>query len=1168
MSWTSSPQGRENEAKNRSMTRKNAEVGVPSEALAFLTGGGEMGKVIAEKDWSRTALGPIETWPQSLRTTVSLCLASNFPISLAWGPERIQIYNDGYWPICGAKHPHAMAQDFKDCWASAWPVIGPAFESATAGQTAFLKNQRMFLDRNGYLEEVFFTFSFSPIRDESGAIAGLFHPVTELTQQSLAERRLEILRVLAEDTANTKSVEDAGRKVTETLARCELDLPFVLLYLFDSEGKQARLAHSAGLPSGIEATPSFLGTDDLSEQVWPLSEAVRIRQPVQVDDLQERFGPLVREPYPEPISSAFVMPLFVPALEHPLAVLVVGVSPRREPDTPYRQFYGMLAEAVTNVLAKARAYEEERSRSRALAELDRAKTAFFSNVSHEFRTPLTLMLGPLEAALSLPPGTLPPEVSLDLEVSHRNGLRLLRLVNTLLDFSRIEAGRLEASFEPLDLAAYTADLASNFRSAIEKAGLKLVVDCDPLPEPVFVDRDMWEKIVLNLLSNAFKFTLEGEISLRMEWLKDRVVMYVADSGVGIPPNDLPRVFERFHRVKETRARTHEGTGIGLALVRELVRMQGGDVSVESSEGQGTTFCVTVPTGQAHLRAGSLIASSGLERHFEGARPYVEEAMLWLPETCEQEPAASMTEVAGESAAPSPSTSILIVDDNRDMRTYLRRLLGAHYQVETVPDGLVALERIQSGTFDLVLSDVMMPGLDGLGLVAKLRSDENTRTLPVILLSARAGEEARVEGAESGADDYLVKPFSARELLARVSGLLRATRLRQQAMLALRARDEAQAANRMKSQFLANFSHEIRTPMSGIIGMLELVRDTSLAPQQQEYLETMSDCGESLLAILDDMLDLSRIEAGSLRLELQRVDMQTLLRRVGDLFKPASERKGLRLMIDSAGGLPPLMADPNRVRQLLINLVSNAIKYTETGEVEIKLLKVTDDQQRIRLRFEVRDTGIGIPLEVGQRIFQPFFQVDDSFSRVQSGTGLGLGIVKGLVHAMDGQIGFESVPKQGSTFWFEATFSVAQNLAEAEPESGPKMGRVERPRLLVAEDNPINARILLMQLQKLGYEADLVGNGSEALGALQAYPYRLVLLDCQMPVMDGYEAVQKIRQHNEHTPIVVALTAHAVQGERERCLACGMNDFLTKPVSGDKLAQVLHRWTSSDEVVEA
>ena len=362
-----------------------------------------------------------------------------------------------------------------------------------------------------------------------------------------------------------------------------------------------------------------------------------------VTELGQRFGPLPGGAWPEPPHQAVVLPVAKPGQTRPAGFVVAGISPRRPLDDGYRGFLDLLAGQVATAVANARAYEEERRRAEALAELDRAKTAFFSNVSHEFRTPLTLMLGPLEDALALPgQGALPVRRE-TLEIVHRNGLRLLRLVNTLLDFSRIEAGRVRASYEPTDLAAFTADLASNFRSACEKAGLTLTVDCSPLPESVFVDRGMWEKVVLNLLSNAFKFTCEGGLSVSLRLVQHAAELRVSDTGTGIPPEEMPRLFERFHRVENARGRTHEGSGIGLALVQELVRLHGGSITAESEIGKGTTFLVSVQLGSAHLPREQIGISRSPDLTATGASPFVEEAMRWLP-----------TRAMGAKATPTPS----------------------------------------------------------------------------------------------------------------------------------------------------------------------------------------------------------------------------------------------------------------------------------------------------------------------------------------------------------------------------------------------------------------------------------------------------------------------------------------------------------------------------------
>lgn len=737
-------------------------------------GGSEMGKLIRKMAWADTPLGPLASWPQSLRTTVSLCLASNFPIALAWGPQRTQIYNDGYWPICGAKHPQSMGQDFKQCWNAPWPIIGEAFERAAGGSAAFLVNQRMFLDRAGFLEETFFTFSFSPIRDETGRVAGLFHPVTELTQQSLGERRLKALRALADGTAAARSVEQAIALAMTTLDGYALDLPFAMLYLPDADLKRARLAGQCGLPPRTPATPADIALDTSPPQCWPVASAVRLRRSELVTDLAARFGPLACGPYPEPPHSALVMPLIASGQDQVAAIFIAGISPRCALDEAYRTFFDMVGKAVNDAMASGRGFELERARADALAEIDRAKTIFFSNVSHELRTPLTLMLGPLETLSAAQPD---PRSRQLLDLAYRNAMRLLKLVNSLLDFARIEAGRMQVNYSPTDLAALTATISSMFASAMESAALRFTVDCPALLHAVYVDAELWEKIVINLISNAFKFTFEGGVTVRLRWhgseADGRAVLSVTDTGIGVAAEHLPKLFERFHRVPAARSRTYEGSGIGLAMVHELVKLHGGSVSVDSTPGVGTTFTVSVPGGAAHLPAERIAAPALAATSAANLRAYVDEAVQWLPDTAAELPAPA------EAGAIRPR--ILWADDNADMRAYVRRLLAPYWDVETVANGRQALESALRNPPDLILTDVMMPELDGFGLLQAVRADPRIGAIPVILLSARAGEEARVDGLQAGADDYLVKPFGSRELLARIATHLGIARLRHQAV---------------------------------------------------------------------------------------------------------------------------------------------------------------------------------------------------------------------------------------------------------------------------------------------------------------------------------------------------------------------------------------------------
>ena len=535
-----------------------------------------------------------------------------------------------------------------------------------------------------------------------------------------------------------------------------------------------------------------------------------------VHELGDLFPGLPSGAWDESPHTAAVVPLPASGAMGRPGVVVVGLNPYRLPDDSYSGFLKLLGGQVSASIANAEAYEQERRRAEALAELDRAKTIFFSNISHEFRTPLTLMLGPLEDILNDRDPAIPAGQLQQIETVHRNGLRLLRLVNTLLDFSRIEAGRIKALYRPVELCARTAELGSVFRSAMERAGLKYKIDCKPLPEPVYIDLDMWEKIVLNLLSNAFKFTLEGSVEMTLRAVDGYAELAVRDTGIGIPEAELPRIFERFHRIEGAVGRTHEGTGIGLALVDELVRLHGGTVEAQSVSGEGATFTVRIPFGSGHLPLDRVLRGDGqAPENTLGAAPFVQEALRWLSGGTANEESLT-TDLANEDLAGfleqerepagAKRARVLLADDNRDMREYVQRLLARKYDVTAVADGEEALAAARENPPDLVLTDVMMPRMDGFGLLKALRAESGTATIPVIMLSARAGEEAESEGLEAGADDYLVKPFTARELMARVGSHISMHRLR----VELTAREhelrtKAEAAEEQYRAMLARIS---------------------------------------------------------------------------------------------------------------------------------------------------------------------------------------------------------------------------------------------------------------------------------------------------------------------------------------------------------------------------
>ncbi|MEG3987981.1 ATP-binding protein [Microcoleus sp. S28C3] len=752
----------------------------------IFAGNSEMAMLMRSHDWSLSALGAVETWPQSLKTAIRIILGSRYPMFVWWGQQMTKFYNDAYIPVLGKRHPQALGQPASRVWAEIWDTLGPQAEAVlNQGQSTWNQELLLVMERNGYTEETYFTFSYSPVANDDGPVGGVFCACSEDTQRVLSDRRLATLRELAAETVTAKTVEAACEISATVLTNNAYDIPFALFYLLDGESEIARLAGTTRLAAGTLASCEAIELTSAQKCQWQLKQVIETGESRIIENLEAQFGLLPGGAWSQSPHQAVVIPLARSG--ETFGFLIAGVSPLRTFDDDYKGFFDLMAGQVTTAIANAQAYEQERKRAEALAELDRAKTAFFSNVSHEFRTPLTLMLAPLEDTIANLDGTIPPQEREQLQLVQRNGMRLLKLVNSLLDFSRIEAGRVQASYEPVDLATYTAELASTFRSLIERARMSLIVDCPTLPEAIYVDREMWEKIVLNLLSNAFKFTLAGTITVRLRWIDSRVELSVADTGIGIPSQELPHLFERFNRIKNSQGRSFEGSGIGLSLVQELVKLHGGAIDVSSTFGQGSCFTVTIPAGTAHLPPEQIGVSCTLASTALGAMPYIEEAQRWLPEGDlrleEWSMAPSTYELVNQPAQSkiqNLKSQIVLADDNADMRDYIRRLLSGSYIVQTVADGVAALTAIEKNPPDLVLTDVMMPGMDGFELLRSLRSNPATQDIPIILLSARAGEEARIEGLAAGADDYLIKPFSARELLARVEASLKLARLRQEA----------------------------------------------------------------------------------------------------------------------------------------------------------------------------------------------------------------------------------------------------------------------------------------------------------------------------------------------------------------------------------------------------
>jgi signal transduction histidine kinase/methylmalonyl-CoA mutase cobalamin-binding subunit len=1158
---------------------------------------GEMARRFREFNWSATPIGPVELWPESWRNAVQIILDSSFPTALAIGRELIYFYNDAFIPLAGAsRHPSALGLPVPVAWKEIWDeILLPRFtHTLSTGEPTGEADLLMPLERSGYLEETYLTFSFAALRDDHNQPNGIFCTAIENTARVIAERQINCLRALAARSSFAETPEAACQSAVATLEGSPRDLPFALLYLLDKAGKQASLAGTAGLvsiPRGVKTT-----VDLVDGSKCAIARVATTRTVVLMDNVQPVIQGLVRTPEVTP-QQALALPVLNPGGEHLAAVLIVGVNPMR-PLEESRAFHELVANHLETAISSARAKQHVRERAQVLAELDRAKTVFFSNISHELRTPLTLLLAPLDDLLART--TLEDTDRSLLEIARRGGARLLKLVNSLLEFSRIEAGRIEASYEATELASLTTDLASVFRSAFERGGVALNIDCPILPEDVYVDRDMWEKIVLNLVSNAFKFTFKGEVRVSQRALADHIQLEVRDTGCGVAPEDVPRLFERFFRGRTSQARTHEGSGIGLSLVQELVKLHGGSVEAHSEIGVGTTITLRIPRGAAHLPAERLGSVRTLQRARIGAFPFVEEAMGWLPDAGGSVVGETMpgTALAAPRSSEADRARVLIVDDNADMRAYLCRLLGQRWIVETAQDGAVALERIRECAPDLVIADVMMPVLDGFGLLSAIRADEASEKLPVMLLSARAGEEASSEGLRAGADDYVTKPFSARELLARVESRLAQARLHAAERL---ARETAEQANRARDIFFTMLSHELRTPLMAVLAWTALLKDNRLDPSEAVHaLELIERNARVQRRLVDDLLDISRIVTGRLRIDQRPVtSLAQMVGMVVDSFRPAALAKNLTVETALEAGAGVVNGDSERLQQVVWNLLSNAIRFTPPGgRIQLRYARRGENVELL-----VRDSGQGIAPEALPHLFERYWQGRTGERRSQ-GLGLGLAIAHRIIELHGGSIAAASDGEgYGASFTVTLPLYTADleqipatddgtpnsdlearalskarmlDAATAELEAASSAAHLHELSMNAAEANTSSAlRILLVEdhdgvakacrrlLMSHGHFVVCAPSLAAATAVAERTPFDVAICDLSLPDGNGAELLSRIRSRftklgpNGRLP-ALAMSGSVYDEDVARSLEAGFAAHLAKPFDEETLMKAVRQ----------
>ncbi|NUP09855.1 MAG: GAF domain-containing sensor histidine kinase [Polyangiaceae bacterium] len=844
-----------------------------------------------------------------------------------------------------------------------------------------------------------------PTATANGPLVGTDGPVRAAPVDDIQRQRAFVDQLSRDPATLSGNVETIAHLVTESCARL-LGVERVSVWFFNESETELHCIDEYHLSTDGHSCGTMLRQDALEPEFRALKSSLYVD---------------ANDPLTDPRTSGYVETYVKPNHITSMLDVVIRFGGRNlgalcfeHVDTPHEWQqheidFGCMVGSQLSLLLERRELRRTEDARRQIQqqledaqELDALKSHFLANVSHELRTPLTLLLGPVEDLIANeqnPPTEWQKE---HLATIHHGALRLLKHVNALLDFVRAEAGRLQAHFEPTDLVALTTQLVGFFESTATNAGVDLRLEVEPIAERAYVDREMWEKIVLNLISNALKFTHQGEIvtSLRVE--DDRFVLTVRDTGIGIPPEAIPHIFERFYRVPGAQGRTAEGAGIGLALALELVRLHKGTISVESYPGSGSTFRVEIPRGHAHLPR-ERVHHLSRELTPRQRPPLIEEAHAWIAPRPTTTEAVTNGKAAATRAGAEERPRILVADDNGEMRAYLARLLSAKYDVETVADGFEALRAARTRAPALVLSDVMMPRLDGIGLLRGLRASPSTSTVPVVLVSARAGEEAAVEALAIGADDYVSKPFSARELLARVATHIELARMRRQA-----------TESALKDVFLGIAAHELRTPLTSLKLRIQLARRELQQTRDLRGAMQRLDGADRSIARLDglalELLSVSAIQSGKLALTKERVDLAAICR---DAANEESDVSGRTLSLELPEGPVEALVDRERITEVVKHLLSNAFKYSP-GDSPVRLVL---QDLGAEAAIQVHDHGPGIPREELPHLFGRFYRVPGIEVQTGSRVGLGLGlyISKAIVEQHGGRIEVTSTRARGSSF---------------------------------------------------------------------------------------------------------------------------------------------------------
>jgi PAS domain S-box-containing protein len=762
-----------------------------------------------------------------------------------------------------------------------------------------------------------------------------------------------------------------------------------------------------------------------------------------------------------------------------------------------------------------------------IRELDEIKTQFFANVSHELRTPLALILGPAQRLIDDDGAMSLAQRRESGQVVARNARMLLKHVNDLLEMSKIEARKLKLELRDTDVAALIRFLASHFAVLAADRQIDYRVDATD-PCVAAIDPDKLQRVVMNLLGNAFKFVPDGgRIRCSLRRTDAELTIAVDDSGPGVKPELRQAIFERFRQGDGGISRTIAGTGLGLAIAKEFVEMHKGRIDVLDSSLGGARFEVTVPMGRIDADAPAVQAEvdrnvlDGVleELRFSGVKP--KEGVL---------------EQSGPAGA---RPRVLVVEDNPDMNRFVAECLRLDYDVVSAFDGREGIEQALRVDPVVIVSDIMMPHVSGVEMIAQMRAHPALQRTPILLLSAKADEELMVQLLDQGAQDFVVKPFSERDLLVRVRNLVAGAQ----------ARADAESANRAKDEFLAMLGHELRNPLSPILTALQLMKLRGEPGSERE--RTVIERQVSHLArLVDDLLDVSRIARGRIELKTEIVEVADVVAKAIEMASPLIEQRQHTLKVNVPRRGLRVSGDMTRLSQVVSNLLTNAAKYTPPkGTITLRAHHHKDDE----VELSVRDTGIGISPEVLPRVFDLFVQERQALDRSEGGLGIGLTIVRSLVERHGGSVSAHSNGlAKGSEFIVRLPLESGTAAGDEMRLPMPAATQASRAsgivRILVVDDNEDAAEMLAGVLIGKGYDTRVAHDAPEALSVAAEFSPDVALLDLGLPVMDGYELAANLRELPGLAGLrLVALTGYGQESDLRRTREAGFDGHLVKPV---------------------